>query len=305
MNEKTGIDIKDVQHPKTSVGFKVNNYNSISNPITKTPSVENKKTANARLNKVDEVNSDSQNQQQVNSEDEEGSGNETEYFDPEIFGMITLAEAMANGYTEVPEGTKEQLEQAQTWFAIGGVQPHQVKILVKIAGELRQYKALIDTGSTRFNFISLYIYKKYEKDLLHLTELVDHTVILADGKTRVKITKKVKLPILLKVEDIEYKYVMEFMVIDSSQDFIIGSPALSKELLTFFLHHWTVGSRATELNSIQEKPIRNHLGAEPKYYPPFPDLEMKEAPEEERLEPLTFNRALQSVTDTEHAERYK
>ena len=240
------------------------------------------------------------------SEKSSDDGSEAEYQDG--FYMISMAQTLAENITADNETMESATPQLSNLHVMRS-EPHYIQYRLTVGEGYVRGQALIDTGSTDFNYLSLRLYNKLEKDLVHLTEIVNHDVVVADGKTKLHIDKKVRIPIMLKVENTQYKYTMDFMVLPMSQDIIIGSPALGNELLTFFLHHWKVRCESNKLNVVQQQPmnepkkIATHLGAKPTYYLPFGDVPRTLTPEEKKMGLPTFNEAYLYLMENDYADR--
>ena len=123
------------------------------------------------------------------SEKSSDDGSEAEYQDG--FYMISMAQTLAENITvdnEAMESTTPHLSNLHVMRS----EPHYTQYRLTVGEGYIRGQALIDTGSTDSNYLSLRLYNKLEKDLVHLTETVNHDVVVADGKTKLHIDKKSK-----------------------------------------------------------------------------------------------------------------
>ena len=160
-------------------------------------------------------------------------------------------------FTANTELTEPVVQSSVNLYAIAN-QSEYKRCRVNIGGNYVYTTANINTDVMNGNFISLEFYNKHEEELTCVTQVVDFNSMSTDG-TNLNVTKKVSLPIMFRVKKNKYRCQLEFMVISSIHNIIIGDSTLKNELSTFYSHHCKVAELTEKIDEAIVNPISNKL----------------------------------------------
>ena len=162
---------------------------------------------------------------------------------------------------------------------------------------------LLDSGALHASYIGRRFYESIRKDIPGTIKKVNHSVVLADGITKVPITEAVELYLSIPSPNGDRTYYVkdEFLIMDCHEEIIIGLPTIVRKLLSLFVEILNYAAAEYEV-SRKEQDSLNVLIKEP-----WSVLEEPAPEDEETPIPCSFSDALHylSISHEEAVQEYR